>query len=292
VKIARIAHQDADRLAVEVKGTWRFLRQTDLTAIVAGEVPEIDVSLDPWEEPDFLAPYPGGTIFGIGLNFVDTIRDMGFPTPQAPYLFPKLASSITGPGSPVVVDKAVTMEVDWEGEVAVIIGKTARNIAEEDALNVVFGYTAANDISARDLQRADPQWVRGKGLDTFCPIGPFIVTADEVPDPQNIRIRTWVNGEIVQDGNTRDMVFGVRSLIAYLSRHFTLQPGDMILTGTPAGCGGFMSPPRFLAPGDEVTVQVDGIGTITNPVAAAAPATGIHSSPTRPSSNVGARTSY
>lgn len=276
MKIARIAHQDADRLAVEVKGTWRFLRQTDLTAIVAGEVPEIDVTLDPCEEPDFLAPYPGGTIFGIGLNFVDTIKDMGFPTPQAPYLFPKLASSITGPGRPIVVDEAVTKEVDWEGELAVIIGKTARHVPEEDAMNVVFGYTAANDISARDLQRADPQWVRGKGLDTFCPIGPFIVTMDEIPDPQNIRIRTWVNGEIVQDGNTRDMVFGVRSLIAYLSRHFTLRPGDVILTGTPAGCGGFMTPPRYLSPGDLVAVHVAGVGNLTNPVTAAAPVTGLH----------------
>lgn len=271
MKIARIAHRNADRLAIEVAGTWRILRQTDLAALVAGEEPDIDSSLDPCADPDFLAPYAGGTVFGIGLNFADTIRDMGFPTPQTPYLFPKLASSITGPGKPVVVDEAVTTEVDWEGELAVIIGKTARNVSEEDALDVVFGYTAANDISARDLQRADPQWVRGKGLDTFCPIGPFIVTADEIPDPQNIRIRTWVNGEIVQDGNTHDMVFGVRSLIAYLSRHFTLQPGDIILTGTPTGCGGFMTPPRFLTPGDLVTVQVEGIGNLGNPVTAATP---------------------
>lgn len=291
MKIARIAHQGGDRPAIAVDGTWRFLRQTDLAAIVAGEEPEIDVSLDPCEEPDFLAPYTGGTIFGIGLNFVDTIRDMGFPTPQAPYLFPKLASSITGPGQPVVVDEAITTEVDWEGELAVIIGKTARNISDEDALNVVFGYTAANDISARDLQRADPQWVRGKGLDTFCPIGPFIVTADEIPDSQNIRIRTWVNGEIVQDGNTRDMVYGVRSLIAYLSRHFTLQPGDMILTGTPAGCGGFMTPPRFLTPGDLVAVHVEGVGNLTNPVTAAAPVRTLHTEPALLIGEGGARTS-
>ncbi|MET4590610.1 fumarylacetoacetate hydrolase family protein [Arthrobacter sp. 754] len=281
MKIARIAHQGADRLAVEDEGVWRFLRQTDLAAIAAGEVPEIDDSLDPCQEPDFLAPYPGGAIFGIGLNFVDTIRDMGFATPQAPYLFPKLASSITGPGKPIVVDEVLTTEVDWEGELAVIIGKKARNIPEDEALSVVFGYTAANDISARDLQRSDSQWVRGKGLDTFCPIGPFIVTNDEIPDPQNIRIRTWVNGETVQDGNTRDMLFGVRFLIAYLSRHFTLQPGDMILTGTPAGCGGFMSPPRFLFPGDQVAVNVEAIGTLTNPVTAA-PTRGLRTEPGLP----------
>jgi 2-keto-4-pentenoate hydratase/2-oxohepta-3-ene-1,7-dioic acid hydratase in catechol pathway len=271
MKIARIAHQNTDRLAIEVAGTWRFLRQTDLSAIVAGEEPEIDASLDPCNDPDFLAPYPRGTIFGIGLNFVDTIRDMGFPTPQTPYLFPKLASSVVGPREPIIADESVTTEVDWEGELAVVIGKTARNISEEDALNFVYGYTAANDVSARDVQREDPQWVRGKGLDSFCPLGPFIVTADEIPDPQDIRIRTWVNTEIVQDGNTRDMVFSIRQLVAYLSRYFTLQPGDIVLTGTPSGCGGFMSPPRFLSPGDQVTVQVDGIGALTNPVVAAAP---------------------
>lgn len=203
--------------------------------------------MEPQSAPDLLAPYPGGTIFGIGLNYRDTIRDMGFPIPETPDLFPKLSSSVVGPGHAIILDAGVTTEADWEGELAVIIGKEARNVTEEEALDFVFGYTAANDISARDVQRADPQWVRGKGLDTFCPIGPIIVTADEISDPQNLRIRTPVNGEIVQDGNTSDMVFGVRSLIAYLSRHFTLRPGDVILTGTPSGCGGFMTPPWFLS---------------------------------------------
>lgn len=269
MRIARISLRQRPRLAVDDDGAWHVLTQTDLAAIVAGEAPEIDPAEEPLTDPGLLAPYPGGTIFGIGLNYRDTIRDMGFPTPETPYLFPKLSSSVAGPGDPIVLDSDVTTEADWEGELAVIIGKTARNVTEGEALEFVFGYTAANDISARDVQRADPQWVRGKGLDTFCPIGPVIVTADEIPDPQNVRIRTWVNGNIVQDGNTADMVFGVGALISYLSRHFTLRPGDVILTGTPSGCGGFMTPPKFLAPGDQTTVDVQGIGTLTNPVAAA-----------------------
>lgn len=269
MRIARISLQERTRLAVEDAGAWRVLTQSDLAAIVAGEAPEIDPAEEPLTHPRLLAPYSGGTIFGIGLNYRDTIRDMGFPTPETPYLFPKLSSSVVGPSEPIILDADVTTEADWEGELAVVIGKTARNVMEENALEFVFGYTAANDISARDVQRVDPQWVRGKGLDTFCPVGPVIVTADEIPDPQNVRIRTWVNGDVVQDGNTADMVFGVRALISYLSRHFTLRPGDVILTGTPSGCGGFMTPPRFLTPGDQTTVEVQGIGTLTNPVTAA-----------------------
>ncbi|ASN22460.1 5-carboxymethyl-2-hydroxymuconate isomerase [Arthrobacter sp. YN] len=221
--------------------------------------------------PQLLAPYPGGTIFGIGLNYRDTITDMGFPVPETPYLFPKLSSSIIGPNAPIVLDEEITQEADWEGELAVIIGSRARNVHAERALDYVFGYTAANDISARDVQRSDPQWVRGKGLDTFCPLGPIIITSDEMPDPQQVRIRTWVNGDLVQDGNTADMLFGVKELIAYLSRQFTLRPGDIILSGTPSGCGGFMKPPKFLHPGDRTTVEVQGIGSLINPVAAAVP---------------------
>ncbi|MDT0196738.1 fumarylacetoacetate hydrolase family protein [Arthrobacter sp. AB6] len=287
MKIARIAHQGHSRLAVEDHGVWNILIQTDLAGVVAGGEQQIDSTVEPQTHPNLLAPYPGGTIFGIGLNYKDTITDMGFPTPATPYLFPKLSSSVVGPGEPIVIDPDVTVEPDWEGELAVIIGKTARNVPEESALDFVFGYTAANDISARDVQRADPQWVRGKGLDTFCPIGPVIVTADEIPDPQDLRIRTWVNGEIVQDGNTADMLFGVKALISYLSRHFTLRPGDVILSGTPSGCGGFMTPPRFLSPGDETKVEVQGIGSLINPVAAApvpmpwhlAPSTATESTP-------------
>lgn len=269
MKIAKIRHFEQDRLAVARGDTWHQLIQTDVQAIVCGETIEIDHLEEPIINPDFRAPYTGGTIFGIGLNFVDTIREMGFPTPESPYLFPKLSSSVISTGETISIDSQVTRQVDWEGELAVIIGKETRNATRTNAMDAVFGYTAANDISARDVQQADPQWVRGKGLDTFCPLGPVIVTADELPDPQSVGIRTWVNGEIVQDGNTRDMLHGVADLIVYLSRHFTLQPGDIILTGTPSGCGGFMTPQRFLSPGDEVVVEVKGIGRLVNPVQAA-----------------------
>ncbi|NWL10319.1 FAA hydrolase family protein [Paenarthrobacter nitroguajacolicus] len=272
MKIAKIDHEGETRIAFLSLGTtgeegfWTVAEQRNLNEVFQGG----DLTADPGQtvlqDPQFLAPYAGGTIFGIGLNFRDTISEMNFPVPQTPYLFPKLSSSVTGHGEPILADPEVTTEVDWEGELAVIIGRTARNVPRENALDVVFGYTAANDVSARDVQREDPQWVRGKGLDGFCPLGPLVVTADEIPDPQNVGIRTWVNGEIVQDGNTSDMLFTVAELIEYLSRYFTLQPGDVILTGTPSGCGGFLNPPRFVSGGDTMTVEVAGIGRLSNPV--------------------------
>ncbi|CAM01910.1 5-carboxymethyl-2-hydroxymuconate isomerase [Saccharopolyspora erythraea NRRL 2338] len=221
-----------------------------------------------------LNPHPDvprmpGTIFGVALNYVDSIAEMGFERPTVPFLFPKLSSSVIGDGDPIVVDTTVTRFVDWETELAVVIGTEARNVPAAEALEVVYGYTVANDISARDLLTADGQWLRGKGLDTFCPLGHVVVPAAEIPDPQALAVRTWLNGEIVQDGTTADMVFGVGELISYLSRFFTLRPGDVILTGTPAGCGAFMDPPRGLRPGDVVESEVEGIGRLVNPVWAA-----------------------
>ena len=151
-----------------------------------------------------------------------------------------------------------------EGELAVIIGKTARNVNEAEALDFVFGYTIANDVSARDLQSGDGQWTRAKGLDTFCPLGPFIVTTDDIPDPQSLTIQTKVNGQLMQDGHTRDMVFGVAELVSYLSQMFTLNVGDVILTGTPSGVGKAMTPPQFLKDGDTVSITIPSIGTLTN----------------------------
>lgn len=218
--------------------------------------------------PRFVTPYRPGTIIGIGLNYTDTVTEMGRPRPSEPYLFPKLRSSVTGPEEPIVIDEALTREVDWEGELAVIVGRTCRDVDPADAADVVFGYTVAQDISARDLQEKDGQWLRGKGLDTFCPFGPCVVTTEEVPPPQQLRIRTWVNDRLVQDGSTAGMIFTVAQLIGYCSTHFTLEPGDMILTGTPSGCGAFQHPPAYLHPGDTVKTRIDGIGELRNTVQA------------------------
>ncbi|MGY0055468.1 fumarylacetoacetate hydrolase family protein [Streptomyces sp. LZ34] len=272
MRLSTIVHNGRRTLAIaEGPGdAWRLapghLRLED---VIAGmPIPAGGASLTADEVVPVL-PHRPGTIFGIGLNYRDTIAEMGWPRPEAPYLFTKLSSSAIGTGEAIVVDATVTRRVDWETELAVVIGAEARDIPEDEALDVVFGYTVANDVSARDLQADDGQWVRGKGLDTFCPLGPAVVTADEIKDPQRLAVRTWVNGEKVQDGTTADMLFSVRSLIAYLSRFFTLRPGDVILTGTPSGCGDFMDPPRALRPGDTVMSEVEGIGRLVNPVRAA-----------------------
>ena len=216
----------------------------------------------------FTAPYRPPKIIGVGLNYRETVRSMAVPEPTVPYLFPKFSSCVIGTGEPVEADDRLTTRVDWEGELGVVIGRRARHVAREDALDVVFGYTAANDISARDLQATDGQWLRGKSLDGFCPLGPVIVTADAVGDPQDLRIRTLVNGVVMQHGSTADMIFDIAELVSYCSASFTLEPGDLILTGTPPGCGEWMTPPRHLHPGDVVEVQVERIGSVVNPVVA------------------------
>jgi 2-keto-4-pentenoate hydratase/2-oxohepta-3-ene-1,7-dioic acid hydratase in catechol pathway len=186
--------------------------------------------------------------------------------PARPLVFAKFPSSVIGPGEPIRIDRSLTQRVDWEVELAVVVGRRMRDVPEGDALAHVFGYTVGNDVSARDLQFGDGQWVRGKSLDTFCPLGPVVVTADELPDPQALGLRTRVNGETVQDSNTSEMVFGVAELLSFCSRSFTLEPGDVVLTGTPWGCGEFMDPKRSLQHGDVVEVEVDGIGVLRNEV--------------------------
>ena len=171
-----------------------------------------------------------------------------------------------GADEPIRLPLDVTQRVDWEVELAVVIGRRARNVGAGEALAHVYGYTVANDVSARDLQFSDGQWVRAKSLDSFCPVGPVIVTADEIPDPQALRLTCRVNGEVVQDATTDLMVFGVAELISFCSHSFTLEPGDVLLTGTPWGCGEFMDPKRSLAPGDVVECEIAGIGTLRNPV--------------------------
>jgi 2-keto-4-pentenoate hydratase/2-oxohepta-3-ene-1,7-dioic acid hydratase in catechol pathway len=203
-------------------------------------------------------------IIAIGQNYMDHCRECNVPPPTRPVVFTKFPSSIIGPTHDIQWRSDLTEQVDWEVELGVIIGQTTRHVPEEDALDYVFGYTVINDVSARDLQSGDGQWVRGKSLDTFCPMGPVIVTADEIPDPQNLGIRCWVNGAVMQDSNTLEMIFNVRYLIAFLSRAFTLNPGDVISTGTPHGIGAGRDPQIFLHDGDVVEVEVDQIGRLRN----------------------------
>ena len=223
----------------------------------------------PAAEPlELAAPLRPPKIVAIGLNYLDHIRESNAPRPQVPLVFTKFPTSVIGPGEPIPIDGTLTERVDWEVELAAVIGTRMRRVAAEDALAGVLGYTIANDVSARDLQFSDGQWVRAKSLDGFCPLGPVVVTADEIGDPQRLALKTVVNGETMQDSSTEEMLFGVAELIEFCSRSFTLEPGDVILTGTPWGCGEFMDPRRSLQPGDEVEVSIEAIGSLANPVVA------------------------
>jgi len=205
-----------------------------------------------------------GKIVAIGRNYADHAAEEGAIPPPSPLVFAKFSTSVVGPGADIRWDPSLTGQVDYEAELALVIGRRARCVTEEEALDHVLGYTCLNDVTARDLQFADGQWVRGKSLDTFCPIGPALVTADEIPDPGDLRVQCTVNGAVLQDDRTSAMFFGVRQLISHCSQAFTLEPGDVIATGTPAGVGIFRRPPRLLQDGDIVTVTVEGIGELTN----------------------------
>lgn len=205
-----------------------------------------------------------GKIVAIGLNYRDHCREQDIDVPERPLIFTKFTTSVIGPGQAVCWSEEQSKQVDFEAELAVVIGREARNVASNQALDHVFGYTAANDVSARDLQFSDGQWVRGKSLDTFCPLGPVLVSADEIPSPQQLAIRCRVNGQTLQDSSTSEMVFSVAELVAFCSRWFTLQAGDLILTGTPHGVGVFRDPPIFLGDGDRVEVEIESIGCLEN----------------------------
>ncbi len=206
-----------------------------------------------------------GKILAAGMNYRDHAAEAGLEVPERPVVFAIWPSSVIGPGEPIVLS-ALSAEVDYEAELGVVIGERARDVPVARALDVVAGYTCFNDVSARDLQFQDGQWTRAKSLDTFSPTGPRVAPASEIPDPQALRIRCLVNGEALQDSSTAEMVFSVAELIAYISKGITLDPGDLIVTGTPAGVGFTRTPPIFLRPGDEVAVEIEGIGTLTNPV--------------------------
>jgi 2-keto-4-pentenoate hydratase/2-oxohepta-3-ene-1,7-dioic acid hydratase in catechol pathway len=212
------------------------------------------------------AVYPG-KILAIGRNYVDHAIEGGAAPPEAPLLFNKLPNSLSAHNAPIVLP-AISQQVDYEAELAVIIGRKAKRVSEADALDYVFGYTLIDDVSARDLQFGDGQWTRGKSLDTFAPLGPFITTRDEIEDVQTLKIEGILNGEVMQSSNTGKMIFKVAHLISYLSQGITLEPGDVIATGTPDGVGIFRKPPVLLKAGDVFEVRIEKLGTLRNPVVA------------------------
>jgi 2-keto-4-pentenoate hydratase/2-oxohepta-3-ene-1,7-dioic acid hydratase in catechol pathway len=208
-----------------------------------------------------------GKIVCVGLNYRDHAEEQGVALPEEPLLFAKWPNALIGPGDAIVIPPLVT-QCDYEAELGVVVGSRVKNVSKENALEAVRGYICANDVSARDLQFSDGQWSRGKSPDTFCPIGPRLVPAADVRDPHDLWIRATVGGEVLQDSTTANLIFGVDEIISHISQTMTLEPGDLILTGTPAGVGIFRSPRRLLEPGDEVTIEIEGLGALTNPVVA------------------------
>jgi len=200
----------------------------------------------------------------VGLNYRDHADEQGVALPERPLLFAKWPNTLIGNGDPIRIPP-ISKQVDYEAELGVVIGRRASGVLVDDAFSFVEGYVVANDVSGRDLQFSDGQWVRGKSLDTFLPVGD-LVPAGDVPDPQVLPIRAVLNGETMQDSNTSNMIFGVAEVVAFVSQAITLEPGDLIITGTPAGVGAFRSPPVWLRPGDEITIEIEGVGSITNPV--------------------------
>lgn len=249
-------------------GVVQFGRMEDSGTACPARGPALD-ALDFAEEPlhvrRLLAPIEPPNIFAIGRNYRAHVEETGARLPERPLVFMKPTTAVTGPDKPIVLPAAAPQEVDFEAELVIVIGRRARRVQTKQALEFVLGFTCANDVSARDCQRNDKQWPRAKGFDTFCPVGPWIVTPDEI-DPDACPIRSRLNGQPMQDANTSQMIHKVSALISYLSQQFTLLPGTLILTGTPEGVGFARRPPVFLRPGDVIEIEIDGIGTLSNPV--------------------------
>jgi 2-keto-4-pentenoate hydratase/2-oxohepta-3-ene-1,7-dioic acid hydratase in catechol pathway len=257
---------DADNTLAVIEGGESALNQIKLLTVdpkLSGDRSVAPVySLD---QIEFLpATYPS-KILAIGRNYFDHAIEGGAAPPEAPLLFNKLPNSLSAHGAPIVLP-GISEKVDYEAELAVIIGRRAKRVSEAAALDYVFGYTLINDVSARDLQYGDGQWTRGKGLDTFAPLGPFITTRDEIADVQALKIEGRLNGEVMQSSNTSKMIFQVAYLVSYLSQGMTLEPGDVIASGTPEGVGVFRKPPVLLKAGDVFEVEIEGLGTLRNPV--------------------------
>jgi 2-keto-4-pentenoate hydratase/2-oxohepta-3-ene-1,7-dioic acid hydratase in catechol pathway len=284
MKLARVAFGDGPAAAVDADQHWVRLRALglpdapDATGLLSdpGKLRAVAAAVDldqalaagdavGMDQAALLAPLVRpGKLLAIGLNYRDHAAEAGMDLPRAPLLFGKFPSSLTGPTDDVTVTPAMTRKCDYEVELAAVIGRPARDVDAARALEHVGAYAVANDLSSRDVQFAEPQWIRSKSFDGFCPLGPWLTTADEVGDPQALAIGTWVNGEVRQDSSTAEMVFGVAELIAFLSQGITLETGDVILTGTPAGVALGMPEPRWLTPGDVVRCAIDGLGEISN----------------------------
>jgi acylpyruvate hydrolase len=266
--LKRAGAPPADMLALVGRGEryQKALGEVAASLAQSGKPPK-GVGL-PLGKVRFAAPIPRpGKITCMGLNYADHAHEQGIEPPTAPIFFLKSSNTICGPGDAVRL-LATSSQIDYEAELAVVIGKGGRDIPEEQAMEHVAGYTLLNDVTARDFQFADKQWFRGKSGDTFAPTGPWIVTRDEVPDPHNLKISLLLNGQTMQDSNTSNLIFKIPFLISYLSRSMSWEPGDLISTGTPPGVGVFRKPPVFLKPGDTMSVTVERVGTLTNPVVA------------------------
>jgi len=259
--------------------TWKILLQSIMDKVAGRRFSEVKTfasigAVHILNDVELAAPIPRPhkNIMCLGLNYAEHAKESAEAhgrtanLPEHPIIFTKAPTTANGPYGDIVIDATVSEQVDWEAELAVVIGKMGKNIREENALDYVFGYTVLNDVTARDLQNQHRQYFKGKSIDGYCPMGPWIVTADEVADPQQLPIRLRVNGVIKQESNTSMMIFNIRQIIAILSRGMTLEPGDIISTGTPGGVGFARNPPEFLKAGDVVETEIEGIGTMRNRV--------------------------
>ncbi len=258
----------ADQNIIELEGDFRELGDSQLASLaqtVAGAKSQTQLTLD---QVELHSPVPNPEkILCIGLNYLDHCIETNQPIPKHPILFAKYLNSLTGHDKPIVLD-GTSKEVDYEAELAFVIGKRAFHVSEAEAMDYVAGYITANDVSGRDVQFADSQWVRGKTLNTFCPLGPWLVTKDEIADPHNLRIQCRVNGQTLQDSNTEQLIFKIPALVSFLSQGMTLEPGDIVLTGTPPGVGFTRKPKVLLNPGDVVEIEIEGVGVLKNQVEA------------------------
>ena len=260
-----------------VLATGKLACATDMISFLAAGEPALealrtliatDIDRIPLDQVSLLAPIPRpGKFLGIGLNYADHIGETGLEKPEYPTFFTKQGSCVTGHGAAIHCPK-VSDKVDYEGELAFVIGKRCRHVSIEQAASVIAGYTICNDVTVRDWQVRSPTWTLGKSFDTHGPLGPWLVTTDEIADPHNLQLTTWVDDELRQNANTREMIFNCFEQIAYLSQAMTLEPGDVITTGTPSGVGVKMKPRGYLKPGQVVRITIEGIGTLQNPVLA------------------------